>query len=151
MSMKLVNMEQIAEERPQLHMELEWRKVSEVWLLNNVPTGPDAERVGKKTWILLAKGKEYDYLIQSQAGTKNRPDSYITWIHYGRESQGGQVSSDGYIVIDKSKLGRKRRELSEEEVQEIRTRHEAGEGINRIAKAMHLGTKRITAVLKGVI
>lgn len=149
MSMKLMNMEQIAEERPQLHMELEWRKVSDVWLLNNVPTGPDAERVGKKTWILLAKGKEYDYLIQSQAGTKSKPDSYVTWIHYGREQE--QLSSDDYIVIDKSKVGRKRRELSEEEVQEIRTRHKAGEGINRIAKAMHLGTKRITAVLKGVI
>lgn len=147
--MKQMNMEQIAEERPQLHMELEWRKVSEVWLLNNVPTGPDAERVGKKTWLLLAKGKEYDYLIQSMAGAKGKPDKFVTWIHYGREQE--QLASDGYIVIDKSKLGRKRRELSEEEVQEIRTRHEAGEGINRIAKAMHLGTKRITAVLKGVI
>ena len=149
MSMKLVNMEQIAEERPQLHMELEWRKVSEVWLLNNVPTGPDAERVGKKTWILLAKGENNNYIIQSQAGTKGKPDKFVTWIHYGREQE--QLSSDDYIVIDKSKVGRKRRELSEEEVQEIRTRHEAGEGINRIAKAMHLGTKRITAVLKGVI
>ena len=142
--MKRLDIATIADERPNLHMELEWRRVIEVWLLNDTPTGPEAERAGKRTWILLAKGENNNYIIQSQAGTKSTPDKFTTWVHYGDEM--GQP--DGFIIIDKTKVGRPPRVLTEAERQEILSRHEAGEGINRIAKAMHLGTKRITEALR---
>lgn len=144
----------IEEERPNLFKELEWRKVTEVWKLNDIPTGPDAERAAKRTWILLAKGQNNNYIIQSTAGTKSSPDKFITWVHYGGGlDAGGQQEQEppkgaGYVVIDKSKLGRPRRVLTEQERQEIRARHEAGEGIGRIAAALHMGTKRVMNVLK---
>ena len=154
----------IEEERPQLYMELQWRKVTEVWKLNDTPTGPNSDNLGKRTWILLARGENNDYIILSRAGTKSSPDKYQTWVHYGggldagaqqehengkiRSQQGQERDLDGYVLIDKRKLGRPRRELTAEEVQEIRGRHEAGEGIGRIAAALHLGTRRVMEALK---
>ena len=140
----------IEEERPNLFKELEWRKVHEVYKLNDVPTGPDAERAGKRTWILLAKGENNNYIIQSQAGTKSSPDKFITWVHYGGglDERPQEERGAGYILIDKSKLGRPRRVLTEQERQEIRARHAAGDSINKIAKALHLGTRRIMGALQ---
>ena len=142
----------IEEERPNLFKKLEWMKVHEVWKLNDTPTGPDSERAGKRTWILLAKGENNDYIILSTAGTKSTPDKYQVWVHYGGLDAGAQKEQerdlDGYVLIDKSKLGRPRRELTAEEVQEIRGRHEAGEGIGKIAAALHLGTRRVMEALK---
>ena len=153
----------IAEDRPQLYMELQLRKVTEVYKLNDTPTGPNSDNLGKRTWILLAKGQNNNYIILSRAGTKSTPDKYQTWIHYGggldagaQKHENGKIHSQqepppkGYILIDKAKVGRPRRELTEEEQQEIRARHEAGEGICRIAAEMHLGTKRITAFLRSI-
>lgn len=140
----------IEEERPNLFKELEWRKVHEVYKLNDVPTGPDAERAGKRTWILLAKGENNNYIIQSQAGTKSSPDKFITWVHYGGglDERPQEERGAGYILIDKSKLGRPRRVLTDQERQEIRARHAAGDSINKIAKALHLGTRRIMGALQ---
>lgn len=140
----------IEEERPNLFKELEWRKVTEVWKLNDIPTGPDAERAAKRTWILLAKGENNNYIIQSQAGTKSSPDKFITWVHYGGglDERPQEERVAGYILIDKSKLGRPRRVLTEQERQEIRARHEAGEGIGRIAAALHMGTRRVSEALR---
>ena len=151
----------IADERPQLYMELQWRKVTEVYKLNDTPTGPNSERAGKRTWILLAKGEKNDYIILSTAGTKSTPDKYQVWVHYGgldagaqEEHENGKIRSQqerdlaDYVLIDKSKLGRPRRVLTEQELQEIRARHKAGEGIGRIAKTLHLGTRRVSEALK---
>lgn len=143
----------IEEERPNLFKELEWRKVHEVYKLNDVPTGPDAERAGKRTWILLAKGENNNYIIQSQAGTKSSPDKFITWVHYGggldeRPQEAQEPPRAGYILIDKSKVGRPRRELTGEEVEQIRARHKAGDNINKIAKALHMGTRRVMEALR---
>lgn len=52
------------------------------------------------------------------------------------------------IVIDKSKVGRPRRELTEAERQQVTARREAGQTINQIAAALHIGTKRVMEVLK---
>ena len=140
----------IEEERPNVFKELEWRKVYEVWKLNDIPTGPDAERAGRRTWILLAKGENNNYIIQSQAGTKSSPDKFVTWVHYGGglDERPQEERGAGYILIDKSKLGRPRRVLTDQERQEIRARHAAGDSINKIAKALHLGTRRIMGALQ---
>lgn len=142
----------IEEERPNLFKKLERMKVHEVWKLNDTPTGPDSERAGKRMWILLAKGENNDYIILSTAGTKSTPDKYQAWVHYGGLDAGAQKEQerdlDGYVLIDKSKLGRPRRELTADEVQEIRARHAAGDSINKIAKALHLGTRRIMGALQ---
>ena len=159
--MEPMDIEPLEDERPQLYLELQWRKVTEVWKLNDTPTGPDAERAAKRTWILLAKGENNNYIIQSQAGTKSSPDRFITWIHYGggldagaQKHENGKIRSQqepppkGYILIDKAKVGRPRRVLTDAERQEIQARHEAGESINAIARALHMGTRRIMEALK---
>lgn len=154
--MEPMDIEPLEDERPQLYLELQWRKVYEVYKLNDTPTGPDAERAAKRTWILLAKGENNNYIIQSQAGTKSSPDKFITWIHYGGGlDAGAQQEHDqpeppgaGYILIDKAKVGRPRRVLTDAERQEIQARHEAGESINAIARALHMGTRRIMEALK---
>ena len=152
--MERLNIADIGGERPNLAKELEWRHVEELWKLNDVPTGPDAERTGRRVWILLARGANNNYIIQSTAGTKSSPDKFITWVHYGGGlDAGGQQEQEppkgaGYVVIDKSKLGRPRRELTGEEVEQIRARHEAGDGINKIAKALHMGTRKIMEALR---
>lgn len=148
--MEPIDIEPLEDERPNLYLELQWRKVTELYKLNDIPTGPDAERAAKRTWILLAKGENNNYIIQSQAGTKSCPDRFITWIHYGGglDERPQEERGAGYILIDKSKLGRPRRVLTDQERQEIQARHAAGESINKIAKAMHLGTRRIMEALK---
>jgi hypothetical protein len=60
---------------------------------------------------------------------------------------GAEDDSKLFITIDKAKLGRKPRELTEQEKAEILARREKGETINQIAKAMHLGTRRIMGVI----
>lgn len=46
------------------------------------------------------------------------------------------------------KQGRPRRVMTDEERQEIRQRHKAGETIGTIAKALHMGTMTVTRALK---
>lgn len=140
--MKKLDFEQVREERPNLSMELEWRRVSEAYILNDVSTGPEADKQGKKTLIIYAKGLANDYIIQSNKG---KPDRFYTWIHYGEPL--GQAQGAGYIVIDKAKVGRKKREITEQERAEILARHEKGEGIGKIAKALHMGTRRVMGVI----
>ena len=150
--MERLNIASLADARPRLHRELEWLRVTELWKLNDIPTGPDAMETGEKTWILLAKGATHDYIIPSMAGAENTPDKYTVWIHntgaLDADRQQEQELPKGYVCIDKRKLGRKRRELTDEERQQIHARHEAGEGICRIAKALHLGTRRVMDALK---
>ena len=138
--MERMDIASLADARPSLHTELDWRNVTELWRLNDVPVGPDAKDVGEETWILLAKSAIHDYIILSTG------NNYTTWIHYGAPDQ--QEPGEDYIVIDKRKLGRKRRELTPEEVEQIRARHEAGDGINKIAKALHMGTRRVMEALR---
>lgn len=146
--MEPVDIELLEEERPNLLQEVRLRNITELWKLNDVPTGPPAEQAGKRTWILLGRNatKDYDYLIMS---TKGKPDKFYTWLHYrGAYDQQQEAPGAGYIVIDKAKVGRKPRELTPGEVQEIRARHAAGDSINKIAKALHLGTRRIMGALQ---
>ena len=146
--MERIDIAELEDERPNLYMELTWRNVTEAWKLNDTPTGPDSERAGKRTWIVFARGKDFDYIIQSTAGTKSTPDNYITWIHYGSVlDERSQQEQDGYILIDKSKVGRPRRELTDDERQQVTARREAGETINQIAAALHMGTRKVMEVL----
>lgn len=141
--MEPIDIERLEEERPNLWQEVRLRNITELWKLNDTPTGPPAEQVGKRTWILLGRSttKDYDYLIMS---TKGKPDKFYTWLYYGGAyDQQQEAPGAGYIVIDKAKVGRPRRELTGEEVKEIQARRDAGESINKIAAAMHLGTRRV--------
>ena len=149
--MERMDIASLADARPSLHTELDWRNVTELWRLNDVPVGPDAKDVGEETWILLAKSAIYDYIILSTAGTENTPDKYSVWVHNRAALDAGRQEQElpkGYVLIDKRRLGRKRRELTTEEVEQIRARHEAGDGINKIAKALHMGTRTIMEALR---
>ncbi len=143
--MEKIDISQLEEERPNLYMELQLRNVREAYRLNCEDTGPDSLRARKKYWIIYAKGNN-DYIILS---TKGNPDKFYTWLHYGEQMPlfGAEDDSKLFITIDKAKLGRKPRELTEQEKAEILARREKGETINQIAKAMHLGTRRIMGVI----
>ena len=145
--MEPIDIEPLEDERPNLYLELKWRKVTELYRLNDTPTGPEADKQGKKVWILYAVGQNNNYIMQSVKGS---PDRFYTWLHYGDLLAGGKPEPPGagYILIDKAKVGRPRRVLTDAERQEIQARHEAGESINAIARALHMGTRRIMEALK---
>lgn len=76
-------------------------------------------------------------------------DKVLTWLHDGDGLASNQQERGAeYILIDKSKVGRPARGIWDEERQEIQQRHEAGESVNTIAKALHIGTRRVMAALK---
>lgn len=134
-------LELLSEDRPALCRELE--AVTEVWRL---PAGSGDRRTMEKTYLLLGRYRSgQEKIIMSTPARGKYPDKVTTWLF----DSASRPPAASYIVIDKSKVGRPRRELTEDERQQIISRHNAGEGINRIAKAMRLGTKRITEVLQG--
>ncbi len=142
--LKGVELADILQERQSLKAELESRQITEVFWLNSTPTTPEAERTAKKTLILLARRQGQSYIIMDTV--KKGGDSVLTWLHDGSELASNQQGA-GFIVIDKSKVGRPARVISDAERQEIRDRHKNGESINAIAKAMHIGTRRVMAAM----
>ena len=135
------DIELLCEGRPALCRELE--AVAEVWRL---PAGSGDKRTMEKTYLLLGEYRSgQQKIIMSTPARGKYPDKVATWLF----DSASRPPADSYIVIDKAKVGRPRRELTEEERQEIMDRHNAGEGINRIAREMKLGTKRVTAVIRG--
>lgn len=145
--LKGVELADILQERQALKAELESRHIEAVFQLNDTPTTPEAERAGKKTLVLFAKRQGQSYIIMDTA-TKTG-DKVLTWLHDGGElASNQQEHGAGVIVIDKSKVGRPARGISDSERQEIRQRHEAGESVNTIAKALHIGTRRVMAAIK---
>ena len=147
--LKEQELEDVLNARPALKQELEDRGATDVFRLNGpeADTGPESERAGKRILLLLARSASgQDYLIMS---TKGKPDKVVTWLHSG-EISSSAPDEGRYIVIDKSKVGRPRRELTEDERQQIKARREAGESVNEIAKKMHIGTRRVMVALKTV-
>lgn len=146
--LKGVELADILQERQALKAELESRHIEAVFQLNDTPTTPEAERAGKKTLVLFAKRQGQSYIIMDTA-TKTG-DKVLVWLHDGGELADHQQQEHGagVIVIDKSKVGRPARKLTDTERQEIRQRHEAGESVNTIAKALHIGTRRVMAAIK---
>lgn len=136
------DLSRLLDERPALKAELEGRGVVDVYRLNDMDTGPESERAGRRVALLLARRPGQDYIVMS---TKGNPDKVATWLHTGDLSS--QDPGGRYIVIDKSKVGRPRRELTEAERQQVTARRAAGETINQIAAALHIGTKRVMEVL----
>ena len=143
--LKGVELNALLQERQSLKAELESRRITEVFWLNSTPTTPEAEKVAKKTLLLLARRQGQAYIIMDTA-TKGG-DKVLVWLHDGSELASNQQEA-GYILIDKSKVGRPARGISDSERQEIRQRHEAGESVNAIAKALHIGTRRVMAAIK---
>ena len=122
-------------ERPRLYQEIQDRGITEVWRMNDTPTSPDAERAGKKTLILLGRKPGQEYILLS-----TKPDKVVTWLHDGESTE---PDAGRYVVIEKSKLGRKRRELTDDERQTIKRMRGDGMTINQIARELHLGTLRV--------
>ena len=145
-------LEELVAKRPRLKEKLaEMRGDGELslWHVDPVHDG------GRRPLLLLARLKyssidrEEFFLLSSQAG---KDGGLYVWPFnpavFHRQKEPQQPAGAEYVVIEKAKLGRKPRELTEEERQEILARREAGENINKIAKAMHLGTRRIMEALK---
>ncbi|MBR0284610.1 MAG: hypothetical protein IJQ78_05300 [Selenomonadaceae bacterium] len=139
----------ILSDRPALKAEMEKRGVEEVNRINDVATDPESERAGKRILILIARRLGQDYLMMSTKGTKGKTDKVVTWLHSG-VVVADESTDERYIKIDKRKVGRPRRELTEEERGEIKARRKAGDTINQISRAMHLGTRRVMDALESI-
>lgn len=145
--LKGVELAELLQERQALKAELDSRQITEVFWLNSTPTTPEAEKMARKTVLLLARRQGQDYIIMDTLAKIG--DKVLTWLHDGGElASNQQEHGAGVIVIDKSKVGRPARKLTDTERQEIRQRHEAGESVNTIAKALHIGTRRVMAAIK---
>lgn len=143
----------LLDNREKLKAWLNKNGVKDVFLLTDRPTGPEEDRAGRRTPILLAKstvGEKNTYLVQCKSKTKGKEDSFLVWmadddILAGRTAP---EKGEGFIVIDKSKLGRNKRETSEEERQEILERRKLGQTINRIAEEMKISNRRVSNVVR---
>ncbi len=146
--MKQVDIARICEDRPQLQKTLEERRIQQVWLLNDQPTDEAADRQGKKTFFLLAERTDgFKYLMQSVAGTKSKEDKTYCWI--APDMMGStEPDTKDYILIDKSKLGRKKRELTDAERKQIQTMREMNMSINRIAGLMKISNRKVMQCVK---
>ena len=145
--LKGVELADLLQERAALKAELDSRQITEVFWLNSTPTTPEADRAGRKTLILLARRQGQSYIIMVTATKAG--DKVLTWLHDGDSlASNQQEQRAGFILIDKSKVGRPARKLTDTELQEIRQRHKAGESVSAIAKALHIGTRRVMAALK---
>lgn len=142
--MKQINADDLLiDGRATLQETIASKHITALYLLNDRPTDEKADKLGKKTLLLLAQGATSSYLIMSTPATKNKPDSAVVWLADGLTA--GEVAGvpSQYIIIRKDKVGRRARQTTPDEVQEIMERHNKGEGVNRIATAMKLGTRRV--------
>lgn len=139
-------------DRPTLKKELE--ATAEVWKL---PAGAGDIRTMEHTLMLLARYKNGGYRIlmappprgKNPDGSK-KADKVTTWLFNPDALVGMPASEAGadFITIPKSRLGRKKRIVSDAERAEILSRHKNKENIHSIAKALHMGTARVSEVIK---
>ena len=149
--MKLVTGPELADLLEGRENLLEWLGKIEaegIFLLTDFATGPAEDRAGRKTPMFLVKsnkGEGHTYFVQSKPKARGKEDSFLSWLIYEDilTEQGKNV-----VVIDKSKLGRRKRETSEEERQAILERRRLKQSINTIAREMKLGTARISQVIR---
>lgn len=137
-------------DRPNLKERLDLYGVKEVYTLIEAPTNKAEDTWGKKNVLILAVGKKENYLMMDTAGTRANPEDKLkVWLAYNMPITETPQPSKDYVVIERAKMGRPKRELTEQERQEIMRLHEVEKmGINRIAQKLNLGTKRISEVIK---
>lgn len=148
-------LEELLEKRPRLKEEI-YRigEPLEVWKLNDSAITRAADIAGKKTLILMVRvqktsgnSREVYQLILSQPGERGAAHS---WTMNPAELPAVSVppKGKGYVVIDKAKLGRKRRDTTRQEVQDILELRAKGMSVNAIATALQLGNRRVMEVLR---
>lgn len=137
-------------DRPKLKERLDLYEVREVYTLTEAPTHREEDIWGRKNALILAVGKKNNYLMMDTAGTKAHPEDKLkVWLANNMPITEAPQASQDYVVIERAKMGRPKRELTEQERQEILRLHSVEKmGINRIAQKMNLGTKRITMIIK---
>lgn len=136
-------------DRPKLEEWLELYEVTEVYIMTEAPTTKEADTWSKRNALLVAKGKEHNYMIVDTAATKSSPDTLKVWLADDMPILEDEPEpSRDYVIIERAKMGRPRRELTEEQKEQILKLHNENIGINKIAKQMKLGTRRITLVIK---
>ena len=133
-------MDDITDGRPELRAELE--RTAKAWLLT--PSNGN-ERTLRRTYLILARyeGERWNghKIIMSTPGSKDKADAVTTWLIEPEELV--EPDAGRYVMIDKTKLGRKKRELTDDERQTIKRMRGDGMTINQIARELHLGTLRV--------
>ena len=148
-------LEELLEKRPRLKEEI-YRigEPLEVWKLNDSAITRAADIAGKKTLILMVRvqktsgnRRELYQLILSQPGERGAAHS---WTMNPAELPAVSVPPKGkdYVVIDKSKLGRRHVPLTASQRLEILSLRAEGLSINAIAKRVKLGNRRVMEVLR---
>lgn len=142
-------LEDICECRPELREEL--ARTSEAWLLS---ASSGSERTMKRTVLILAR---YDLkmfkgykIIMGTPGSRGKSDAVTTWLIEPEELAGVEAVSPkaDYILVDKSKLGRPKRTLTEQEQETIRESRDAGETINTIAQKLKVSNRLVMQYVK---
>lgn len=131
----------ICEGRPQLKRMMSYQLIERAWILNDEPLDFNAAKAREKTLLLLAESYSGSkYIVQSVAGKKE--DKCYWWI------APKMIKPDGFILIDKKKVGRKKLALTDEERQRIHAMRESGMGINRIAAVMRISNRRVMQAIR---
>jgi hypothetical protein len=82
--MKQINADDLLiDGRATLQETIASKHITALYLLNDRPTDEKADKLGKKTLLLLAQGATNSYLIMSTPATKNKPDSAVVWLADG--------------------------------------------------------------------
>jgi len=149
---KLHDYEKLCTKRSKLKEFLD-KESEEVWLLNDVPVSPMAEQAGRRTVILLVTiqkrlaSKPIRLLIVSTPGTKEKNDKYLCWEVDNLTVS--ELDPDNYILLDKSKMGKPPRRLTQEEKQRIyEMRIDKGMAINAIARELRVSNKTVMKYCK---
>lgn len=136
-----MDMAKICEGRPQLKRMMSYQLIEQAWILNDDPLDFNAAKAREKTLILLAESYNGSkFIIQSVIG--KREDKCYWWI------APKMLKPDGFILIDKKRVGRKKLALTDEERQRIHAMRESGMGINRIAAVMRISNRRVMQCVK---
>ena len=132
----MMDIAEICEGRPQLKRMMSYQLIEKAWVLNDNPLDFNAAKAREKTLLLLAESYSGSkYIVQSVVG--KREDKSFWW------TAPRMLKPDGFILIDKKKVGRKKLALTDEERQRIHAMRESGMGINRIAAEMRISNRRV--------
>lgn len=153
---KLDDYRELCKRRPRLKAFL-GEYCTDVWLLNDEDhaTSMLARQAGRRTLLLLvtirADGKEWpgQEIVMSTPATSAKEDEYHRWIADGL-NVGGVLDPDKYVLIEKAKVGRPKRQLTSEEQKKILDRRREGVSINAIARELRCSNKAIMRFCKSL-
>ena len=153
---RLDDYRELCKRRPRLKAFLD-KYCTEVWLLNDEDHAMSmrARQTGRRTMLLLVTIRATDKawpgqeIVMSTPATSAKEDEYHRWIAGGL-NVGGVLDPDKYVLIEKAKVGRPKRQLTSEEQEKILEWRREGVSINAIARELRCNNKVIMRYCKSL-